>query len=146
MAERKAWQLVEAHNSAPNQTHPVRLVTILPGAVLGPPKGSRVDGYSVSILSDLLNGSQVASGVAPTNFCDVDVRDVAIAHIRAAEQPSASGRYILCSTKPATHLDYVELLKPAFPNRAMPTKAMAPWLMQPHTFDNSRSIRELGID
>ena len=144
-AERRAWELVNAHNDQPNQSHPVRLVAILPSVILGPPKGSRVDGYSVSILTDLLNGSQVESGVAPTNWTDVDVRDVAAAHLAAAERTAATGRYIVSGRKPATHLDYVELLRPSFPQRAMPSKAQGPWLMQDHTFDNSRSIRELGL-
>ena len=145
LAERKAWELVDAHNAQPGRSHPVRLVTILPGVVLGPPIGSRVDGYSVNILTDLLNGSQVESGVTPLNLPDVDVRDVAAAHIAAAERPAANGRYILSGRHPATLLDYVALLKPAFPTREMPSKAQGPWVLQPHTFDNSRSIRELGV-
>jgi nucleoside-diphosphate-sugar epimerase len=143
-AERKAWQLVEEHN-ARNAAHPVSLVTILPSSVLGPPIGSRVDGYSVSILTDLLNGSQLESGVNPLNFTDVDVREAAAAHVQAAERQQASGRYLVSNTKPADPLQYVQLLRPRFPKRQLPSKQAAPWILQDYTVDNSRSIRELGI-
>ena len=145
LAEQKAWDLVNAHNAQPNQAHPVTLVTILPSAVLGPPIGSRVDGYSVNTLTDLLNGSLLDSGVYPSNFTDVDVRDVAAAHVAAAERKEASGRYILSSRDASTHLDYVELLRPSFPKRALPSKLSGPLFFQDYTVDNSRSIKELGI-
>ena len=98
LAEQKAWDLVNAHNAQPDQRHPVRLITILPSTVLGPPIGRRIDGFSVSIITDLLNGSQVEGGVFPSNFPDVDVRDVATAHIVAAELKGANGRYIVSGT------------------------------------------------
>ena len=145
LAERKAWELVDAHNAQPGQRHPVRLVTILPTTVVGPPTGSRVDGYSVNVVVDLLNGNQLEKGVDVFNLPDVDVRDVAAAHIAAAERPAASGRYVLSNPQPVTRLDYIDLLRPIFPTREMPSKAMGPWFLQPHTFDNGRSIRELGI-
>jgi nucleoside-diphosphate-sugar epimerase len=143
-AERKAWELVNAHNAA-NASHPVRLITILPSSVLGPPIGSRVDGYSVNILTDLLNGSLVSSGVKPLNFTDVDVRDVAAAHVAAAEVESASGRYIVSNRTPATPLDYVKILRPLFPNRQLPSTQAAPWIFKPYTADNSKSVKQLGI-
>ena len=144
LAERKAWELVDQHNAAhPERT--VKLVTILPGSVIGPPVGSRVDGYSVNILTDLLNGSLLEGGVLNFNFSDVDVRDVAAAHIAAAERATAKGRYLLTRPTPTHGLDYVPLLRPLFPTRTLPTKAAGPWAFKEYRMDNSRSKTDLGI-
>ena len=145
LAEKKAWELVDRHNAA-HPERPVRLITILPASVVGPPVGSRVDGYSVSILTDLLNGSLLESGVTNFNFPDVDVRDVAAAHIAAAESATATGRYIVSRPNATSGLDYVQLLKARFPKRQLPTKAQGPWAFEGAKMDNGRSRRELGIE
>ena len=90
LAEQKAWQLVDEHNAA----HPeraVKLVTILPSLVIGPPVGSRVDGVSVSTVVNVLNESQLETGVNPYSIPTVDVRDVAAAHVAAIELDTAEG-------------------------------------------------------
>ena len=145
LAERKAWELVDAHNNIARQTHPMRLITILAAPILGPPIGRRVDGMSVNTLTGLLDGSQVDAGVPPLNLTDVDVRDVAYAHVAAAEVPTAAGRYIVSRPTPSTRLDYVHIMQPLFPGRTLPSKAAAPWMFKDHTVDNSRSINELGV-
>ena len=48
-----------------NSARPVKLITILPSWVLGPPFGSRVDGVSVSTVVSWLDESQVDVGVRP---------------------------------------------------------------------------------
>jgi nucleoside-diphosphate-sugar epimerase len=145
LAERKAWELVDAHNAVANQPHPVRLVTILPSVVIGPPIGHRVDGVSVNLLTDLLDGSLVESGVRPVNVGDVDVRDVAFAHVAAAEVPNACGRYIVSSTDVSNRLEYARIVQPMFPDTTMPSKAAGPWLFKTHTMDHNKSEKELGV-
>jgi nucleoside-diphosphate-sugar epimerase len=145
-AERAAWRLVDAHNAEPGQSHPVRLITVLPAVVLGPPIGDRVDGVSVNNLTNLLNGSQVASGYRTLNAPDVDVRDVAAVHVAAAEHPDASGRYLASHAEYATPADYVRILHGLFPKRELPNKPQGAWMFHgPYTVDNSRSVKELGI-
>ena len=146
LAERKAWELVDAHNNIARQTHPMRLITILAAPILGPPIGRRVDGMSVNTLTGLLDGSQVDAGVPPLNLTDVDVRDVAYAHVAAAEVPTAAGRYIVSRPTPASRLDYVRVIQPLYPNRTLPSKVSSPWMFKEYTMDNSRSINELGVN
>ena len=100
-AEKKAWELVNAHN-AQHPEHQVRLVTVLPSWVMGPPFGTRVDGVSVGTIVSWLDESQVEKGVRPQLVGCVDVRDVAATHLAAAEKENASGRYI-CSHEKPTH-------------------------------------------
>lgn len=85
MAERAAWRFVE-------EGAPFSLVALNPFLVMGP---SLSPGVNVSnhVLVDLLAG--VYPAIISLAWGVVDVRDVADAHVRALEQPSASGRYIL---------------------------------------------------
>lgn len=58
---------------------------------------SLFNGWLVLMLQELMDGTTLARG--GTNggnaFVAVDVRDVALAHLRAAERPEAKGRYTL---------------------------------------------------
>ena len=80
--------------AAPYQTLPRRidLVTINPNFVLGPAL-SAADGGSISVgyVKGMVEGSSAAGG--SLTICDV--RDVARAHVVAAEDPGAKGRYIV---------------------------------------------------
>ena len=68
------------------------LVVINPVGVIGPSVTSGVNTTS-RVIMDLLNGG-VYPAIIDMAFPLVDVRDVAEAHVRAAESPDASGRYI----------------------------------------------------
>ena len=100
-AEKKAWEIIHKHN-AEHPEHQVRLVTVLPSWVMGPPFGTRVDGVSVGTIVSWLDESQVEKGVRPQLVGCVDVRDVAATHLAAAEKEDANGRYI-CSHETPTH-------------------------------------------
>ena len=83
MAEKEAWKVAEAKN--------LDLVTINPNFVLGPSL-SASDGGSIS-GGDL---KARVEGTAPSGSPIIcDVRDVARAHVVAAEDPGAKGRYIV---------------------------------------------------
>ncbi len=90
LAERAAWDFVES--DAPG----FDLVVINPVGVIGPSLASGVN-TSNRITMDLLNGG-VYPAIVDLAFPLVDVRDVAEAHVRAAENHDASGRYI-CSNE-----------------------------------------------
>ena len=142
-AEKRAWDLVARHNSA----HPERqvtLVTIHPSWVMGPPVGSRVDGVSVGTIVSWLDESQVESGVRAQQVCCVDVREVATAHVEAAERDTANGRYIVSHDRSTLPLDMVAILRAKFPNKRFPDK-MNGTLNAAHGVDNSRAQKELGV-
>jgi len=90
LAERAAWDFID------NENRSFDLVVINPSGVIGP---SVTSGLSTTsrMIADLLNGG-VYPAVIDITFPSVDVRDVAEAHVRAAENQSASGRYI-CSAE-----------------------------------------------
>ena len=60
--------------------------------IMGPSLGPGLN-VSNKIIADLVNG--VYPGILGITWGIVDVRDVAQAHVRAAEVPAAHGRYLL---------------------------------------------------
>lgn len=70
------------------------MVTVNPGLVLGPSLAKASDSTSLSTMLELMDGS-LRTGVPELRFPIVDVRDVAIAHIKAAMAENAQGRHIL---------------------------------------------------
>jgi nucleoside-diphosphate-sugar epimerase len=86
IAERAAWDWLKAEGGA------LELVTICPGAVLGPVLG-RDFSASIDIVKKLLDGS--LPGLPRFGWPLVDVRDIADLHVRALMSPAAAGkRYI----------------------------------------------------
>ena len=86
IAERAAWEWLHAEGGA------LELVTICPGAVLGPVLGHDFSA-SIDIVKKLLDGS--LPGLPRFGWPLVDVRDIADLHVRALTSPVAAGkRYI----------------------------------------------------
>ena len=145
LAERRAYELVEQHNAA----HPeraVKLVSILPSTVTGPPVGSRVDGFSVSSIISLLDGSQLSSGISPARHgTTVDVREVAAAHVAAITKAEASGRYLVSHEQSGTQLEFIDILRERLPGRPLPDQLVNWRWTTPYNIDNTRGIQELGI-
>lgn len=103
LAERAAWEFMA------RERPPFDLVVINPFVIMGP-SHSRAVNTSNQILLDLVNG--VYPAIVSLTWGLVDVRDVAAAHVRAAEVPPASGRY-LCAQQPVTMRRVVEWLREA---------------------------------
>ena len=101
LAERAAWDFVRQRQP------PFDLVAINPFLVIGP---SLVRGLNTSnqVFVDLLKGAY--PGIVGLTWGFVDVRDVAAAHIRAMDRPSASGRYI-CAGDTASMRTVVGILR-----------------------------------
>ncbi len=117
--ERAAWAFMEREKPA------FDLVVINPFLVIGP---SLTPGLNTSnqIIVEALTG--VFPAIMQLNWGMVDVRDVALAHILAAEAPAAEGRY-LCAAENITMRQLVEILKPlAKPGDTLPTRAIDFWL------------------
>lgn len=86
-AERKAWEMAEQQNRWD-------LVCINPALVMGPSLTANTQSGSVEVLQQFANGMTLL-GVPPMWNGIVDVRDVADAHIQAASNTNAKGRYII---------------------------------------------------
>lgn len=85
LAERAAWDFVEG-------TH-LELVTILPAYVFGPILCRAHIRTSVAWVYRMVRGMMPM--YPQINLAQVDVEDVALAHLRALERPEAHGRYIM---------------------------------------------------
>ncbi|KAA1415955.1 NAD-dependent epimerase/dehydratase family protein [Nocardioides humilatus] len=156
-AERLAWRYAEAQDRW-------RLVTINPGLILGPSLTPASDSGSLFLLNELLRGD-FFYGAPAFSFTTVDVRDVALAHIRAAELSHAHGRYILAQRTMTSMLEIARLVRPvhhrkrALPRWRIPDVAvriigprfgLTPDYIAKHlgiefTVDNRRSVDELQI-
>lgn len=83
----------------------------------------------------------------------VDVRDLALAHVRAMESPEAGGKRFLLTAGHFANTQIVDILRRAFPelddqlprgDEALKEGAMPPQ-GEIYTYDNSRSKEVLGI-
>ncbi|CAL8468857.1 g8398 [Coccomyxa elongata] len=131
VAEREAWRLAEEHG--------LDLVAVLPNFVLGPVISSRADGTSVGFMKGIVEGKPVEG--TPL-ICDV--RDVARAHVLAAETPSASGRYIVSARAPVTATYLSTILRERFPQYAIPEVPDQEYDVK-ERIDNSKAAKELGL-
>jgi nucleoside-diphosphate-sugar epimerase len=95
------------------------LCSLNPGAIWGPPTGSRTDGESVGQMIDLLSGA-LWPWAPPLGVGVVDVRDVALAHCVAAVSPTASGRYLLNSESAFIMTYAAKILKKVYRKRLLP--------------------------
>lgn len=87
--EQLAWRLAESLG--------LNLVTVLPGGIIGP--GFQRNTPTIDLVEAAMRGL-FRMGVPKGNFTFVDVRDVAEAHLRAAERDT-QGRFIICDQQPS---------------------------------------------
>lgn len=106
--EKLAWQLAE--------TFGVTLATILPGPILGPHFGKGTQ--STDFIDGMMRGSMRMGTVAAV-FATIDVRDVAQAHIFAAEQ-NATGRFIVSADGAPTFVDVLKIMRDIDPKTPKP--------------------------
>jgi nucleoside-diphosphate-sugar epimerase len=130
-AEKLAWDLAKQHN--------IDLVTILPEFVLGPLISCRTDGTSVGYMKNWVQGEALDPGYP----FFADLRDVAKAHVLAAEVPQASGRYIVChETSPPPQV-IVQWLRERFPEFEFPDPKSHE--QKGRSVDNTKAQKELGL-
>lgn len=120
IAEREAWKIAGAQQQW-------MLATINPGFVMGPSQSQRIDSTSVDMMRSLING-KFKSGVPDLYFGVVDVRDVAKAHILAANKDNAGSRYI-CVGQTLTLLEMAKILREKFPKLPIPKSAAPKFLL-----------------
>ena len=117
LAERAAWAFME------QEKRRFDLVALNPFMIMGPSLSPGVN-VSNQIIADMVHG--VYPGILSMTWGIVDVRDVAHAHVRAAEVQSAKGRYLLVQEPAVTMRTIVGWLREAgygegtkLPSRAM---------------------------
>ncbi|MBC2900120.1 NAD-dependent epimerase/dehydratase family protein [Streptomyces cupreus] len=157
LAERAAWDAEAAQ-------HRWRMVSINPGLILGPSLTPASESGSLFLLDELFKG-YFFYGAPDFSFTTADVRDVADAHIAAAEQPDAHGRYIVAAPTMTSFHDIARIVRTRHPrDLRLPRTALPHWpvrvlgpafgLTQEYIrrhlgirfpVDNSRSVKELGI-
>jgi len=157
VAERAAWDAEAAQDRW-------RLVSVNPGLILGPSLAPASESGSLFLLEELFKG-YFFYGAPDFSFTTVDVRDVADAHIAAAEKPDAKGRYILAAETMTSFHDMARIIRTRYPRGLrIPRTALPHWpvrvlgpafgLTQDYIHkhlgirfrvDNSRSVHELGL-
>jgi len=140
------------------------LVSVNPGLILGPSLTPASESGSLFLLQELFKG-YFFYGAPDFSFTTADVRDVADAHIAAAENPDAEGRYIVAAKTMTSFHEMSRILRTRHPrDLRLPRTALPHWpvrilgpafgLTQDYIrkhlgirfrVDNSRSVNELGI-
>ncbi len=156
IAEKEAWKIHDAQNQW-------NLVVINPGFVMGPPITKKSNSGSITFLNDVLSG-KFKTGAPDLKFGFVDVRDIAKAHVLALKNNTAEGRHIVVN-KVMNVIEFSNIIETNFPKKYKLPKMQAPkflvWLLAPAfgitrkfvsknvgypiEFDNSKSIKELGL-
>ena len=104
LAERVAWEFAD--------TNSIDLVVINPGGVLGPTLTGRVEGESLTFISEIINGKYPL--VPDISVLLIDVRDVAKLHVAAITAEGAVGkRFIASSDEPLHFKEVTGILKDA---------------------------------
>jgi nucleoside-diphosphate-sugar epimerase len=102
-AEKEAWTLCEKQSRW-------SLVTINPGLILGPSLTPASESGSLFLLDEMFRG-YFFYGMPDLSLTTVDVRDVAKAHINAARNPNAHGRYILAEKQMTSFVEIASIVR-----------------------------------
>jgi nucleoside-diphosphate-sugar epimerase len=113
LAERYAFEWAEKHPA-------IKVCTILPTFIIGPPHTRRCDATSIKFVKDMLSGVWKVTGAPAVATGMVDIRDVALAHILAFELPQAKGRYLVTSELGVPRIELAQLFKKEFPGYPVP--------------------------
>jgi nucleoside-diphosphate-sugar epimerase len=140
------------------------MVAVNPGLILGPSLTPASESGSLFLLDELFKG-YFFYGAPDFSFTVAHVRDVASAHVAAAETPGAHGRYIVAREETYSFLQMSRILRKHFPrNLRLPAHGLPHWAVRTlgpafgltpdyirkhlgirFTVDNRRSVNELGI-
>ncbi len=159
VAEKAAWDAAAAQDRW-------SMVTINPGMVFGPSLTGASESGSLFLANDLMAG-HLFYGAPNFAFAFVDVREVATAHIEAAERPEASGRYLLARPEMVSLPEIARAIVASNPRQGLIPRHRLPdavvKILGPRVggltsayieknlsirfpIDNHRSVEELDID
>lgn len=145
-AEKAAWDFVEKQK--PN----FQLFTLCPPLVFGPVIHylNSLDAVNTSNarMRDLMQG-KMKEKLAPTGtFIWVDVRDLAMAHVKAIELPRAAGHRFFVTAGYMSNKDIAECMRRNFPelrSQLPPENSEGDMPKNIFKYDNSRSVDILGL-
>lgn len=144
-AEKAAWDFVEKEK--PN----FDVATVNPPLVLGPVVHylNSLDAINTSNkrVRDMIQGN-AKDKLPPTGtFIWVDVRDVALAHVRAIEVPEAGGQRFFVTAGHYSNKDIADVIRESYPELAskLPSDAVSDMPAGIFDVDNRKSIELLGL-
>ncbi len=123
IAERAAWDWLAKEGGG------LELVTVCPGAVLGPLMGKDYSA-SLDIVKKLLDGS--LPGLPRFGWPLVDVRDIADLHVRAMHAPAAAGERYIGGSEFFWMADIAAMLRAGDPGlgKRVPKRTLPDWLIR----------------
>jgi dihydroflavonol-4-reductase len=131
IAEKAAWDF---YNNQDN-SNKMEMAVINPGGVMGPQLGNDLGGASTQIVSQLISGKFPM--IPALSFPFIDVRDVAILHVKAMTTPEADGkRFIAAHSEPTWMYQVAEVLSAAGYEKIKLKKAPSFMLKLIGLFDN----------
>ncbi len=136
LAERLAWDIAAREGLA--------LTVINPGFIAGPPL-DRHFGSSIGLIRRILAGRDPM--LPALGLPVVDVRDVALAHLRALERPQTAGQRFLTVAGSMWMPEMGRALKAAYPARRIPTRTAPAALLRILAFfdrEARAALPELG--
>ena len=114
LAEQAAWEFAGSND--------IDLVVINPGGVMGPTLTGKVEGESLTMISDIITGKYPLVPNISVGF--IDVRDVAKLHVSAMTADGAVGkRFIASSDEPLHFKEVTGILKDAVYKKASTRQA-----------------------
>ncbi len=123
-----------------------RITVVNPGFVLGPALDERI-GTSLRAVQLMMRGAYPV--VPPVHYPVVDVRDLAMLHLKAMTEPGVVGRRLIGAGETLSMSDMGRILRAAFPDRKkIPYREVPAFLVRlMSTFDRSLKsvISDLGI-
>jgi len=133
IAEETAWNFTKEKG--------ISLVVICPSFIVGPPLLPNADATSVKKAISFFDGK-----FDQACFGAVDVRDIAEAHVRAAENPSASGRYLVTSPEAISNFELSQFIRNSgkFDQYNLPKENPTPVTIR-LKYSNEKVKRELGL-
>ncbi|KAJ3570116.1 hypothetical protein NP233_g4617 [Leucocoprinus birnbaumii] len=150
-AEKAAWKFVDDHRNEIAWD----LVTVHPSFVFGPPIHNWIDPKQMAATVGMWHGV-VFSEERPPHLPNssggwVDVRDVALGHIRALQKPEASGQRFLLTAEHFTWNDFNGIannLESTLPKLKIPIAPPRPDIIPQywHRYNNEKARNVLGID
>ncbi|VVA90397.1 unnamed protein product [Arabis nemorensis] len=133
LAEDAAWQFAKANK--------IDLITMNPGLVIGPILQPTLN-FSVDVIADFINGKNLFNR---RYHRFVDVRDVALAHVKALETPSANGRYIIDGPIMTTN-DIEKILREIIPDLCIDDKSEDIDMISMTYKVSVEKVKSLGIE
>jgi len=121
IAEKAAWEFITTDQSG------LELVTVLPGAILGPVLEEDF-GTSANIVIKTIDGSMPA--IPKIGVDIIDVRSVADLLIKAMELPQANQQRYFASSGYLSFKDIAEILKKEYPDRKIPSRELPDFLIK----------------